>query len=141
MLRCAAGKVLMSQIQTIQQHYAEEFNIGSVIVPSTCATHPTPSGESITVQTSTLIVDEESYKQKFQAWSLEAEKFHKDKLSQFVDAHVGLIVNDPVDADRLMAKCEKLEVLNERKRKLFLHDAMQELPVDNDRAKNATGVS
>ena len=134
-LTSSCSRSLSLLIQAIKENYIADFSLITTQTPTTCTTHATPSGDLITVQTSTLIESEEAYKQKFNAWSVESERFHQGATGEFVDSHVTLIVNNPPDSDRLLVKCAKIEVLNEKKRKLFLHDAMQELPIDVERAK------
>lgn len=141
-LNLTAQNKLTKTLLTLEASYKKDFpavtaSLGASIIHQ-LPTGASPSSSSpltLEVVTSASIMDDDEYARKLQRWTEACTKYEEDSISSFVNARV-VIITDPLDdKDKYLKKLQKLPIMSEKKRKLFLYDDTSSKPQNWERIK------
>ena len=136
-LTTPSAKTILTAIQEATSYYATDFAV-PVDTPSVIV--HAAEGNTVRVQVEADELDENSYKDKLQIYEQEVKKFEDSKCNEYLKQHVlGWVVDVMDDPPRVAKKVEKLcnacGVGKGTKRKLFLHDDLNDKATDWEKHK------
>ena len=122
---------IVAAIQTIDQLYEADFPAVPVPAEPLLQTVSVAAERSIEVRLTTpKIATRAEYDEKLKSWSESVQRHDNDQIAQFVRSRCEIVHDTKEDADKLKAKLARIPVVTEKKRKLFVFDGTNELPLD-----------
>ena len=133
----AKNNLLVSKFNHIKALYDKDFPVTTVkqsnFVVLSAPQPGQPQGEvarAQIVREVTRIKDVDQYKLRIEEWNAEVNRHEDSELNNFVRGRVTCVVDSQEDTAVMRTKLEKVPVMRENKRKLFLYDDTNAHPLD-----------
>ena len=122
---------IVAALQTIDKLYEADFPAVPVPAEPLLQTVSVEAERSIEVRLTTpKIATRAEYDEKLKSWSEAVQRHDNEHITQFVKSRCEIVQDNREDVDKLKKKLARIPVVTERKRKLFIYDGTNELPLD-----------
>ena len=122
--------------------YARDFpKIEDLQSPAGTVTHNIQASPAVSnatelqVTVESVVTNEDDYNVRLAKWNKDVADHESHIISNYVNTHVHIVVDDLRDVDKIKKKMQRIPVLSDKKRKLFISDDAQTRPVDWEKVK------
>lgn len=129
-----SAKPINQQIQAIQLAYQQDYPSA---FPNQAVKTLTDEGNSavtpVVVQLAkerSAITSESEYVNAHSAWTAEVAAHEVKAVTEFLAAHIDIVVDDQADPSKLRGKLQKIPLMKERRHKLFVQEFSLMKPVN-----------